>query len=53
MQKRGEFDILNDISDHVKLVQLIEIYGIVNHIVSITGRWIYDSNDRRVLPLIK
>ena len=33
--KRGEFYILNDISDHVTLAQLIDTDGNVNHVVSI------------------
>ena len=51
--KTGEFDILNDISDHVTLVQLIETAGNVNHAVSIIRCWIYDSNYKRELPLTK
>ena len=35
------------------LVQLIEISGNVNHAVSITECWIYDSNYKRALTLIK
>ena len=36
------FNIFNGISDHVMLVQLIDTAGNVNHVVSITGCWIYD-----------
>ena len=40
----GEFDIFNEISDHVMVVQLIDNAGKANHVVSIIGCWIYDSN---------
>ena len=48
-----KFDILNDISDHMTLVKLIDTAINVNHAVSIIGCWIYDSNHKRALPLIK
>ena len=44
---------MNDIGEHVTLVQLIYIAGNVNHVVSIIRCWIYDSNYKRALPLIK
>ena len=44
--------LLNDISDHLTLVELIDTAGNVNHTVSITGYWIYDSNYKRPLSLI-
>ena len=42
-KKRDNY-IFNDISENVTLVQLMDTAGNVNHTVSITGRWIYDSN---------
>ena len=51
-EEKGEFDILNDISDHVTLVQILGKAGNVNHAVSITGCWIYSSNYKGV-TLIK
>ena len=53
MKKTGEYYIFNDISDHVTLVQLVETSVNVNHAVSITGCWIYGSNYKISLPLIK
>ena len=44
MKKTVEFDTLNDIRDHVVLVQLIDTAVNVNNAVSIIGRWIYDYN---------
>ena len=41
---KGLFDIFNDTSDYVTLVQLIDNVGYVNHTVSITGYWVYYSN---------
>ena len=49
---KGWFDIFNDFSDHVTLIQLIDTSGSINHAVIITISWIYDSNYKRVLPLI-
>ena len=46
------FDIFNDISNHVTLVQLIDTDDNINHAVSITVSWIYGSNYKRALPLI-
>ena len=51
--KTGKFDFLNDISDYVKLIQMIETSDDVNHDASIIRCWIYDYNDKRALPLIK
>ena len=52
-KKTGEFDILNDISDYVALVQLVYTAGNANHAVSIIECWIYDFNYKRAPPLIK
>ena len=35
--KNGAFDILNRLSEHVMLVQLMDILGNVNHAISIVG----------------
>ena len=51
--KTGELYILNGISDHVTLVQPIDTAGNVNNLVSIIGWWIYDSNYKREIHLIK
>ena len=40
--KNDAFDILNDISKDVTLVQLLESPGNVNHDISIVGYWIFD-----------
>ena len=53
MGKKGEFDILNEISAHVTLIQLIYTGVNVNHAESIIVCYIYDSNYKRSLPLIK
>ena len=46
-------DIFNDVSDHVALIQLEYSAGNTNHVVSITGYWIYYSNYKRALPLMR
>ena len=52
-EKRGEFDILNEISDHVALVQLVGTASNANHDLSINVRWICDPKYKRALTLIK
>ena len=41
------FDILSYISETVTLVQLMDSLGNVNHYISITGHWIFDSNYKK------
>ena len=43
-KKNDAFDILNDISEVVTLVQLMDSLGNVNRAISIVGVWIFDSN---------
>ena len=40
-KKKGSFDILNNISEHVILVQLMNSFGNANHSVSLDGKWIF------------
>ena len=40
--KIGELDILNDISEHVILFQLMDNSGNANQTIRITACWIYD-----------
>ena len=47
-----QFYTMNNISEHVKLVQLMESLGNVNHTVSVVGKWIFYSNYKKSLPLI-
>ena len=53
MKKIGKFDILNNIRDHVTLVQLIDTAGNINHDIIIIGCWMYDSNYKRALYMIE
>ena len=48
-KKNDGFDILNDISEDVTLVQLMDSLGNVNHDISIVGYWIFDSKYKKVL----
>ena len=43
-KKEGVFDILNNISENITLLQLMDTLGNVNHDISIVGYWIFDSN---------
>ena len=52
-KEKVESDIYNEITDHVMLVQLIDTDGNINHDSSIIRCWIYYSNDKIKLPLIK
>ena len=45
------FDILNNISEHFTLVQLMDTLGNVNNDISIVGHWIFDSNYEKALHL--
>ena len=47
----GYFDILNDISEHATLVQLMDYPGNVNDAISVVGYWIFESNDENTLVL--
>ena len=50
-KKHNGFDILNDISEDVTVVQLMESLGNVNHAISVVGYWIFDSNYKKSLCL--
>ena len=49
--KIDAFDILNEISENVTLVQLMESLGNLNHTISIVGHWIFDSNYKKAFCL--
>ena len=51
--KKRIIDILNDFSDYVTVFQLFDTAGNFNNDVSITECWIYDSNYKIALPLMK
>ena len=46
-KKNDAFDILNDISENVTLVHLMESIGNLNHDISVLGYWIFDSNYKK------
>ena len=50
-KKTVTFDILNNISEYIALVQLMDSVGNVNHAVSVVGGWIFGSNDRKSFTL--
>ena len=50
-KKNIDFDNLNDISEDVTLVQLMDSPGNVNHDISIVGNWIFDSNYKKDICL--
>ena len=41
--------LLNDISEDVTLVQLMDSLVNMNHAISILGYWIFDSNNKKTL----
>ena len=49
----GEYEVLEDISVNVTLVQLMDSLGNVNHAISVVGSWIFDSNYEKALVLNK
>ena len=52
-RKKGEYDILKNVSANVTSVQLMDSLGNVNHVISVVGSWIFDSNYERALVLNK
>ena len=51
--EKGDFDILNDISENVTLLQLMDTLGNMNHSISIVGYWIFDSDYEKSLCLTR
>ena len=47
MKNTGSFNILNDIIEHVTLVQLMDSISNVNHNISVVGYWIFESNHEK------
>ena len=52
-KKKGEYDILENISANVTLVQLMDSLGNLNHTISVVGSCIFDSNYEIALVLNK
>ena len=52
-KKKGLNKSLEDISENVTLVQLMDSLGNVNHAISVVGNWIFDSNYEKSLVLNK
>ena len=52
-KKKGYFDILNDISENITLVKLMDTLGNFNHAISIVGYFIFDSNYEQALCLTR
>ena len=50
-KKNDNFDILNNISEYVTLVNLMESLVNLNHAISIVGHCIFDSNYKKSLFL--
>ena len=46
-----QYKILEDISENVTLVQLMDSLGNLNHAISVVGNWIFDSNYEKALVL--
>ena len=49
--QKGYFDILNNISENVTPVQLIDSLGNMNHVIGVVGWWIFDLNYEKALVL--
>ena len=52
-KKKDTFDILNDISENITLVPLVDTLGNVNHDISIVCYWIFDFNYEKELRLTR
>ena len=45
------FYILNNVSEHVTFVQLMDSLGNVNHAVIVVGKWTFYSKKEKAFPL--
>ena len=52
-EKKDNFDILNDISEDVTLVQLVDSLENVNHAINVVEYWIFDSSHKKALCFTK
>ena len=50
-KKKGLYKVLEDISENINLLQLMDSLGNVNHAISVLGYWIFDSNYEKALVL--
>ena len=50
-KKKGSYDILTIISEHVNLVQLMDSLGNVNHAISVVRYWIFEYNYKGALVI--
>ena len=50
-KQKGSFNNVNNISEHVTLVQLMNSLGNVNHAIRVLGSWILYFNDEVALVL--
>ena len=50
-KKKGLYKFLEEIINHVILVQLMYSSGNVNDAISVVGNWIFDSNYEKALVL--
>ena len=50
-KQKGYYDILKDISEQVKLVQLMDSLGNVNHAIIVVGYRLFGSNYKRALVI--
>ena len=51
MEGNYAFDLLNDISEYVTLVQLMDSLGNLNHDIIIVWYWMFDSKYDKTLCL--
>ena len=52
-KNKGAFDILNEMSENVTLLQSMDSLGHVNCAISIIGYWIFDSNYKQAIFLTR
>ena len=50
-KKMGDYNLFEEISANITLVQLMDSLGNVNNSISVVGSWIFDSNYERALVL--
>ena len=47
----GSYNSFKDITENIILFHLIDLLGNVNHVISVVGYWIFESNYKKELVL--
>ena len=45
------YDLFQNVSNHVTLVQMQDTSGSLSHCISVAGKWLFDANVERTMPM--